>query len=55
MPHEKAYKIALGNINIYTMEKFADFDPDTFVVSLNYIRSFNIPNLSQILRYLIFI
>jgi hypothetical protein len=37
MPHEKAYKIALGNINIYTMEKFADFDPDTFVVSLNYI------------------
>jgi hypothetical protein len=53
MPHEKAYKIALGNINIYTMEKFANFDPDTFVVSLNYIRSFNIPNLSQILRYLI--
>lgn len=33
MPHEKAYKIALGNINIYTMQKFADFDPATFVPS----------------------
>ena len=32
MPQQKAYQVALGNINIYTGEKFADFDPDTFVV-----------------------
>lgn len=30
---DEAYQIALGNINIYTREKFADFDPDTYVVS----------------------
>ena len=32
MPQQKAFQVALGNINIYTGEKFADFDPDTFVV-----------------------
>ena len=32
MPQQKALDLALGNINIYTGEKFADFDPDTFVV-----------------------
>ncbi|XP_052106919.1 exonuclease 1-like [Mytilus californianus] len=33
IPHEKALQIALGNINIYTMEKFANFNPDNFVPS----------------------
>ncbi|KAL4237979.1 Rad2 nuclease [Mactra antiquata] len=28
---DKALQIALGNVNIYTGEMFADFDPDTFV------------------------
>lgn len=31
IPQDEAYQIALGNINIYTREKFADFDPDTYV------------------------
>ncbi|WAR18359.1 EXO1-like protein [Mya arenaria] len=31
MPQEKALQIALGNINIYNGEKFADFDPERFV------------------------
>lgn len=34
LPPHKALQIALGNINIYTGEKFADFDPDTFVVCI---------------------
>ncbi|XP_062595547.1 exonuclease 1-like isoform X2 [Saccostrea cucullata] len=33
IPQDQAYQIALGNINIYTKEKFADFDPDTHVPS----------------------
>ncbi|XP_061173371.1 exonuclease 1-like [Saccostrea echinata] len=33
IPQDLAYQIALGNINIYTKEKFADFDPDTYVPS----------------------
>lgn len=33
IPQDEAYQIALGNINIYTREKFADFDPDTYVVN----------------------
>ena len=33
MPQQKALQVALGNINIYTGELFADFDPDTFVVT----------------------
>ncbi|KAL3872707.1 hypothetical protein ACJMK2_035913 [Sinanodonta woodiana] len=36
MPSEKAYQIALGNINIYTKEKFAEFDPETFVPSKSF-------------------
>ncbi|XP_063426203.1 exonuclease 1-like [Mytilus trossulus] len=31
IPQEKALQIALGNINIYSMEKFANFNPDNFV------------------------
>ena len=34
MPQQKALDLALGNINIYTGEKFADFDPDIFVVMI---------------------
>lgn len=37
IPQDEAYQIALGNINIYTREKFADFDPDTYVVNINSI------------------
>ena len=33
MPQQKALQVALGNINIYTGELFAEFDPDTFVVT----------------------
>ena len=32
-PEEKAYQIALGNIDIHTHKFIADFDPDSFVVS----------------------
>lgn len=35
MPPWKALQIALGNINIYTGERFADYDPDTFVVKIH--------------------
>lgn len=34
IPQDQAYQIALGNINIYTKEKFACFDPDSYVVSM---------------------
>lgn len=30
--HERALQIALGNVDIHTHEKIADFDPETFVV-----------------------
>ncbi|XP_060070849.1 exonuclease 1-like [Ylistrum balloti] len=31
IPANKALQIALGNINIYTMQQFANFNPDTYV------------------------
>ncbi|KAK3587807.1 hypothetical protein CHS0354_042771 [Potamilus streckersoni] len=45
MPLEKAYQIALGNINIYTQEKFAEFDPETFVPSKSFKKK---PNMLSI-------
>ncbi|XP_052275253.1 exonuclease 1-like isoform X2 [Dreissena polymorpha] len=35
MSDNRALQVALGNINIYTGDKFADFDPDTFVAKYN--------------------
>jgi len=32
LPPHKALHIALGNINVYNGEMFANFDPKTFVV-----------------------
>ena len=34
MPHDRALQIALGNINIYTGHKFANFNPQTFKVNV---------------------
>ena len=34
MDNEKAFQIALGNINVNTGERIADFNPDTFKVCI---------------------
>ena len=34
MSDQKAYQIALGNVDINNGNVLADFDPDTFVVGL---------------------
>ena len=34
IPSKKALQIALGNVNIYSGEIFASFNPDTFVVRI---------------------
>ena len=35
LSQDRAYQIAIGNIDINSGERLADFDPDTFQVSIH--------------------